>query len=161
MIMNKRAKVSIPTIIEPDYDEGPPRRKQGFKKIWSIHQSKYHPIPCPPPSLVSGLQYPAKNLVQSSIPHTITIIVKNQRPIMNDCIETESSSNGIKRKRASTSSTTIPQKLVKRLPLFYAPLKMPSSPSSGTRPTLGKPLAAAPSLPRLAAGRAIPKLLLV
>jgi hypothetical protein len=217
MIMNHSSKFSMPAIIEPDYDEGPPRRKQRFKKICSIqHQSKYHPIPCPPPSLVvSGLQLLA-NLVQPSIPQTV-IIVKKQRPKVKECIETESSSNGIKRKRVSTTSPqvkrrplfcappnavpsslssilppgkpleappslprlasadriirtcasgtrTSPQKnntmpLVKRRPLFCAPPKIPSSPSSMVLP-LGKPLAAATSssLPRLAAGQAIPKL---
>jgi hypothetical protein len=156
MIMSKPAKFSLPAIIEPDYDEGPLRREQRFKKICSIHQSKYYPIPCPP-SLVSSLQYPA-NLVPSSIPHTV-IIVKKQRPKVKDCIETESSSNGIKRKRAASTpspqNSTMPP-LVKRRPLFCAPLKIPSSPRSIL--PLGKPLAAAPSLPRLAAGRAIPKL---
>ena len=154
MIMNKRAKFSIPvvpTIIEPDYDEGSPRRKQRFKEMCSsIHHSKYYPISCPP-SLVSGLQHPA-NLIQSSIPHTV-IIVKKQRQKVKDCIDTaESSVNGTKRKRAST---TTPEN--NTVPFFCAPPRIPSSPSSIL--PLGKPLAAAPSLPRLvvAARRAIPK----
>jgi hypothetical protein len=158
MIMNKPAKYSIPAIIEPDYDEAPRRKHQRLKKICAIqHQSKYYPIPCPP-SLFSCL-LDAANLVQSSIPNTI-IIIKNQRPKVKDCIETESSSNGTKRKRASTSpaqNNTVP--LVKRRPLlFCAARKTPSSTSSIL--PLGKPLAAPPNLPRLAAGRAIPKLFL-
>jgi hypothetical protein len=147
--MNKPTKFSMPAFIEPDDDEGTPRRKQRFEKICSIqHQSKYHPIPCPPPSLVvSGLQLLA-NLVQPSIPQTV-IIVKKQRPKVKECIETESSSNGIKRKRASTTS---PQ--AKRRPLFCAPPNaVPSSLSSLMPP--GKPLEAPPSLPRLSAGQHI------
>jgi hypothetical protein len=139
----------MPAIIEPDDDdEGPPRRKQRFEKICSIQHSKYHPIPCPPPSLVvSGLQLLA-DLVHSSIPHT-AIIVKNQRPKVKECIETESSSNGIKRKRAITTS---PQE--KRRPLFCDPPNaVPSSLSSLMPP--GKPLEAPPSLPRLSAGQHI------
>jgi hypothetical protein len=155
MIMNKPAQEvsSFPAIIEPDYEQGPLRKR--FKKICSIHQSKYSPIPCPPSVVSGGWQHPAN--LQSSIPHTVIIVQKEQRPNAKDWIETaESSSTVNKRKRASTSpQNTMP--LMKPRPLCI-PLKIPSSPSSGILLPLGRPLALAPNLPRLAPGRAIPKL---
>jgi hypothetical protein len=158
--MNKPTKFSIPAIIEPDHDEGPSERMQWLQKICSILQSKTQPIPCPP-SLVSSLEYPA-NLVQSSIPVHTVIVVKKQRPKVKYSIKTESSSSGVKRKRARCTAS--PQKLVKRRPLCCVPSKIPSSTSKQGTTTkllpLGKPLAAAPRLPRIAAGRAFPKFVL-
>ena len=147
--MSKPSQISLPPmIIEPDDDcYGPLRRKRRFKKICSIHPSKCSPIPCPPSGVSGGLKHPAN--LQYSIPHTISIVHK-RRPKVKDCIETErsSSSNAIKkRKRASTSPYNTMQQLMKPRPL-RAPAILP----------LGRPIAAAPSLPRLAAGRAIPKL---
>ena len=133
-----------------------PMRKRRFKKICSIHPSKCSPIPCPPSGVSGGLKHPAN--LQYSIPHTISIVHK-RRPKVKDCIETESSSNINKRKRASTGphNTTTTQLLVKPQ-LFRAPApNIPSCSSSSILP-LGRPLALAPSLPRLATGRAIPKL---
>jgi hypothetical protein len=164
MIMHKPSQIHLPpAIIGPDYDEGPLRKR--MKKICcSIHQPKYSPIPrfpCFPCLPSGGLQHPPANL-RSSIPCTITIVQKQQRAKVKDCsmIETESSSNVlIKRKRASSSTRKSPQSnmpLVKPRPLC-APPKIPSSLSSTILP-LGIPLAVAPSLPRLAAGRAFPKL---
>ena len=148
MIVNRPSQIPSPAIIEPDYgDEEIPLRKR-FKKICSSHPSKYSPIPCPPPVILGGLQHPAS--FQSPNSQTVILMIQKQRTKVKDhCNEqTESSSSNvimIKRKRASTSPhNTIP--LVKPLPL-YRPLPP------------GRPLAVAPSLPRLATGRAIPKLL--
>jgi hypothetical protein len=164
MIMNMTAQTSSQAItIEPCYnDEGPLRKR--FKKICSIqHQSKYSPIPSCPPSVVSdGLQDSAKN-VQSSIPRTVIILVQNQRPKVKDCFEPERrSSSNVTIKRKQAASTTRPPNtlpLVKPLPL-RAPPKIPCSPISSILP-LGRPLAVVPCLPKLATGRAIPKLILM
>jgi hypothetical protein len=156
--MNIPAQTSFQAItIEPCYnDEGPLRKR--FKKICSIHQSEYSPIPSPPSVVSDGLQHPVKNF-QSSIPRTIIILIQNQRPKVKTRIGSESSFDVmIKRKRSSTSPQNPMMPLVTPLPLC-APPKILSSPSSIL--PLGRPLAVVPSLPRLAAGRTIPNLILL
>jgi hypothetical protein len=154
--MNKPpAQISLPVLIEqPDYDEKIALRKRFKKKNCSIrHQSKYSPISCPPSLVIlGGLHYPAANPLQSSIPRTV-VIVQEQRPKVKECIETESSSSNVIKKRKRTSSSTRPAHNTMR----HHP-KIPSSPSSIL--PLGIPLAAAPRLPTrlLAACRATPKL---
>ena len=153
--MNKPAQSSLPVIIEPDdecYD--PPRKRS--KKICSIHPSKFSPIPCPPSGISGGLQHPTN--LQYSIPQTISIFHK-RHPKVKDCIETESSSsNVIKRKRTSTEPHNTSMQLLVKPRLFRAPApNIPSCSPSSFLP-LGRPLAGAPSLPRLATGRAISKL---
>ena len=136
-----------------------PLRKPQFKKICPIYPSKHYPtIPCPPSGVSGGLHHLVN--LQYTIPHTVFIVHK-RCPQVKDCIETESSSpNGfIKRERARTRPhNPMLQQLMKPQPL-RAPVapNIPSCSPSSTLP-LGRPLAVAPSLPRLAAGGAIPKL---
>lgn len=148
-MMSKPAQISVPpVIIEPEDGWNGQLRKRRFKKICSIHPSKNSPIPYPPSGKSGGLQHSAN--LQYSIPHTVFIVHK-RRPKAKYCIETESSSsNAIKRKQASTSAHNIMQQLTKPRPL--------DAPAAPSILPLGRPLAAAPSLPRLATGRAIPKL---
>jgi hypothetical protein len=145
------------TVIEPDYDESCSQRRKRFKKTCSIQPSKHYPTLCRPPSRVSGVQQHPANLQSSSIPYTTIIIAHQQRPQVEDCIEAESSSANVKkRKRASArpqNNTSMP--LAKRWPHCAHHPKIPSSPSSIL--PLGRPLAAAPRLPRLASGQTIPK----
>jgi hypothetical protein len=150
--MNKPVQISFPAIIEPDYYEGPLRKR--FKKTCSIHHAKRYTFPCLPSVVSGGLQHPAN--LQSPIPRSI-FIVQTQRPNVKEDWSIEA--NVIKRKRAITSpaQNTIP--LVRIRPLCAPPSKITSSSLSSTLP-LGRPLAGAPSLPRLAAGRAIPRLVL-
>jgi hypothetical protein len=150
------AQISYPAIIEPDYDEASLRSPRRFKKIRSTHQSKYYTFPCPPSVVPGGVQHPAN---QSSIPHTFIIAQKQERPKVKDCIETECSSKNvsIKRKRGASTRPHNTMPLMKPPPLCCH-LKIPSSPIRSMIMPLGRPLAVAPSLPRVAAGRAIPKL---
>jgi hypothetical protein len=102
----KAKMIAQDSIIAPDYDEGPPRKR--VKKIYSINQS----IICRPSTVSGVLQHPTK--LQSSIPRTVVIVQKG--PIEFD----SSFSHAITKKRSSSSQqTTMP--LVKPQPLSLPP----------------------------------------